>query len=112
MIRNQDDEPGERRRDARTREAARMAEAERWAWRRVRSLRAFYTHLTAYVVLNFILLLIDTSTPGPAWFYAPLTGWGLILGFHALYVHEMLPWTTKDWQGRKLRELIESQTPR
>lgn len=58
-MRGQDSEPIELRPGYSAREAARMAELEQWAWRRVRSLRAFYSHLTAYVVVNFVLFLID-----------------------------------------------------
>lgn len=112
MVRGQDSEPTELRPGFAAREAARMVELEQWAWRRVRSLRAFYTHLTAYVVINFVLFLINSSTPGPAWFYAPMIGWGLLLCLHALHAYEMLPWTTQDWEHRKVRELIETKTRR
>ena len=111
-MRGQDSEPTELRPGLNAREAARVAELETWAWRRVRSLRAFYSHLTAYVVTNFVLFLIDATTAGPAWFYIPLTGWGLLLCLHALHAYEMLPWTTQNWEQRKVRELIETRTRR
>ena len=28
---------------------------------------------------------------------------------HGLHAYEMLPWTTHDWEQRKVRELIESR---
>ncbi len=90
-MRGQGSEPVELRPGIGARDAAHFAEVEQWAWRRVRSLRGFYSHLTAYVIINFVLFLIDSTTPGPAWFY------------------EMLPWTTHDWEQRKVRELIESR---
>ena len=91
------------------RDAAHAAEVEQWAWRRVRALRLFYTHLTVYVVVNFVLFMIDSTSPGPMWFYAPLVGWGLLLCLHALHAYEMLPWTTQDWEHRKVRELVEKR---
>jgi 2TM domain-containing protein len=94
------------------REAAREAELERWAWRRVKSLRLFYTHLTIYVIVNFIILLIDVSTPGDPWFYQVLLGWGLFVGLHAAYTYELLPWSSRDWEQRKVQELIEQQRDR
>lgn len=109
MIRGQDSEPTELRPGVGVREAARIAELEQWAWRRARSLRFFYSHLTAYVVVNFVLFLIDSATPGPAWFYAPMIGWGLLLCLHALHAYEMLPWTTHDWEQRKVRDLLEDK---
>ncbi|MGH6989033.1 MAG: 2TM domain-containing protein [Stellaceae bacterium] len=112
-IRGQKSEPIELRPGlGAARDAGRMAELERWAWRRVRTLRLFYSHLSLYVVVNFILFLIDSSTPGPAWFFAPLIGWGLIVVLHGLHAYELLPWTTHDWEQRKVRELIEGRLRR
>jgi 2TM domain len=111
-MRGQSSEPIELRPGLGAREAARTAEIERWAWRRVRSLRIFYSHLTVYVVVNFVLFMIDASTPGPAWFYAPLVGWGMLVVLHGLHAYELLPWTTHDWEQRKFRELVESRTRR
>lgn len=92
--------------------AAREAEFEQWAVRRVRSLRFFYTHFTLFVVLNIVLLLIDVSTPGDPWFYKVLLGWGLVVGLHALHTYELLPWSTHNWEQRKLQELIEEARAR
>jgi hypothetical protein len=89
------------------REAGHYAELEQWAWHRVRSLRMFYNHATIYVIANFIILLIDISTPGPAWFYNILLGWGLFLGLHALYAYELVPWSRLDWEQRTVKKLIE-----
>ena len=108
-MRGQGSEPVELRPGIGARDAAHLAEVEQWAWRRVRSLRGFYSHLTAYVIINFVLFLIDSTTPGPAWFYAPLIGWGMVVCLHGLHAYEMLPWTTHDWEQRKVRELIESR---
>ena len=91
------------------REAAHAAEVEQWAWRRIRSLRLFYNHLTIFVVVNFILLLIDVSTPGAPWFYQVLLGWGMFVGLHAAHTYELLPWTNRDWEQRKVKELIEER---
>jgi len=108
-IRGQQSEPLELHPGANVREAARVAELEKWAWGRARALRIFYSHLAAYVVINFVLFLIDSTSPGPAWFYAPLVGWGLVLGLHALHAFELLPWTTQDWEKRKVRELVNEK---
>jgi 2TM domain len=111
-MRGQGSEPVELRPGVSAREAAQLAEIEQWAWRRVRALRGFYSHLTAYVIINFVLFMIDSTTPGPAWFYAPLIGWGLLVCLHGLHAYEMLPWTTQGWEERKVRELIDSRTRR
>ena len=88
-------------------QAAREAELERWAWKRVRALRAFYTHMSLYAGVNFGLMLVDLFTPGGPWFYWVLLGWGLGAGLHAVYTYESLPWFTRDWERRKVEELME-----
>lgn len=105
-------EPIELHAGAGVREAAREIELEQWAWRRVKSLRIFYMHLTFYVFINLVLLLIDQSTPGDPWFYKVLLGWGLVIGLHAAYTYELLPWSTRDWEQRKVRELMEARRHR
>jgi len=89
-----------------------VAELEAWARHRVHALKPFYTDIAAYVIVNFILFVIDCATGGPSWFYLPLTGWGLLLALHALHAYEMLPWTTRDWEQRKARDLIEMRLRR
>ena len=89
------------------RAAAREAEIERWAWRRMRAVRAFYTHLTIYAMVNFILLVIDVATPGDPWFFYVLLGWGLAVGMHAAQIYERLPWFTRRWEQRKVQELMD-----
>jgi len=111
-IRGGASEPIELRAGVGVREAARHVELEQWAWRRVKSLRLLYMHLTAYIFGNVILLLIDVSTPGEVWFYKVLLGWGLIVALHAAYTYELLPWSTADWEQRKVRDLIERQRNR
>jgi len=89
------------------REAARESEIERWAVRRVRALKHFYTHLSVFCLINFAILGVDLSTSGGPWFFYPLLAWGLVLGLHAAHTFERLPWLSRDWEERKLGELIE-----
>lgn len=105
-------EPVELRAGAGVREAAREVELEQWAWRKVQGLRLLYTHLTVFVFVNLVLLLIDASTPGDPWFYKILLGWGLLVGLHAAYTYELLPWATQNWEQRKARELMEQRRQR
>jgi 2TM domain len=111
-MRGQATEPVELRPGIGARHVARAAETERWARHRVRSLRAFYTHLTVYALVNFVLVLIDASTPGEPWFYKPLLGWGLLLALHAAQAYEMIPWLSHDWEQRKVDELIRQRLGR
>jgi hypothetical protein len=111
-MRGQSSEPIELRPGTSAREAGRIAEIERWAWQRVRLLRRFYTHLTVFLIANFVLIVINLSTSDDPWFYIPLLGWGLLLGLHAAQAYEMLPWFTHDWERRKVREFMEQKLGR
>ena len=111
-MRGKSSEPIELRPGISARQMAREAEVERWAWRRVRALRTFYSHLTVFIIVNLVLILIDLSTPGQPWFYAPLLGWGLLLALHGAYAYEMLPWLSDDWEHRKVQELMREKLGR
>lgn len=111
-MRGMGSEPVEVAPSPRISQAAREAELEHWALGRVRSLRLFYTHFTIFVVANVILLLVDVSTPGDPWFYKVLLGWGLVLGLHAMHTYELLPWSTHDWEQRKVHEFVEQARER
>ena len=84
---------------------ARMA-AERRARERVGEIRAFYHHLTVYLVVNAILFLIDIFSGGGTWFFWPLLGWGIAVAIHGLNTFQILPWSSKAWEDRKVRELM------
>jgi len=111
-MRGKSTEPVKLRPGIEVRDAAHSIEIEQWAWQRVQSMRAFYTHLMIYCVVNFALLIIDLASPGDPWFFYPLLGWGLGLGIHAAQTFERLPWFTRDWEQRKVQELIEEKIAR
>lgn len=47
----------------------------------------FYVHLTIYVAVNIVLIIVNLSTsPEYPWFIWPLIGWGIGVFFHALWV--------------------------
>jgi hypothetical protein len=81
---------------------------------RVRALRGFYVHLTVYLLVNLGLFLLDLLTPpaGLIWFYWPLLGWGIGLAVHAVIVFGLGGWLGRDWEERKIRELIEKDKGR
>jgi len=80
------------------------------ARKRVRQLRGFYVHLTVYVLVNAILLVINLLTsPGVLWFYWPLLGWGIGIVAHAASVFGTGRFLGKEWEERKIRELMEKQ---
>ena len=62
-------------------------EAYERASKRVAAKMSFFIHLTIYVVINLLLVVINLVTsPGHLWFYWALFGWGIGLFFHGLSV--------------------------
>ena len=58
------------------------------AIRRIRAKREFRTHLTAYVAVNALLVLIWFATgAGYFWPMWPMLGWGIAVAIHASTVY-------------------------
>jgi hypothetical protein len=55
--------------------------------RQTREVQDFQVHLTAYLLVNLALFLINVATPGSWWFFWPLLGWGAGLLAHAAHVY-------------------------
>ena len=78
---------------------------------RVEELKAFYNHLIIYVIVNLGIAGInyyDNQFRFP-WFLFPLLGWGIGLASHAVRTFRWNPLTNKDWEERKLREIMEKE---
>jgi len=62
-------------------------EAYQTAKKRVEAKMGFYTHLTVYVAVILLLMVINfLSSSGTIWFQWPLLGWGIGVVLHALTV--------------------------
>jgi hypothetical protein len=83
------------------------------AKKRVGELRDFYTHLMVYVLVNLFLFVLNLLTsPGAWWFYWPLLGWGIGIVAHALSVFSGTAFWGKDWEDRKIKQLMEKDSRR
>ncbi len=77
------------------------------AKRRVRALRGFYRHAILYVAINAILLVINLATaPHRHWFAGPLIAWGFGLTVHGLMVWTRIGLLGRQWEERKIAELL------
>ncbi|WP_409304468.1 2TM domain-containing protein [Peribacillus sp. SCS-155] len=77
------------------------------AKKKVQNLKAFYIHLTVYVLVNIMLFAINLSSDaGNWWFLYPLGGWGIGLAVHgvSLLFYGSLG---ADWEERKIKEYME-----
>ena len=76
------------------------------AKKRVEEIKGFYSHLISYIVVNAVLVVINLLTsPEYLWFIWPMIGWGLGLVIHAFFVFGNL--LGKDWEERKIKEIME-----
>ena len=80
------------------------------AKKKVESIKGFYGNLVAYVLVNAILIFINLYTsPKYLWFFWPLMWWGAGVVFHGLKVFEVFPVLGKDWEEKKIKELMEKE---
>ena len=87
-------------------------EQERYyqAKKRVEEISGFYVNLIAYIVFNvFFLILNLVTSPNELWFYLPLVGWGVGVLFHGMKVFNYAPFLSKDWEERKIKELMDKE---
>ncbi len=80
------------------------------AERRLRQEKGFYVHLAVYASVNALLIFINFRAGAPWWFFWPALGWGIGLAAHAFSVFGIHG--TRDWEERRLRELIEEERAR
>lgn len=88
------------------------SEYERYeeAKKEVKEIRGFYGHLLSYIVIMSCTVFINLYyTPEHIWFVWPLLGWGLGVFFHALGTFKIVPFFGKDWEEKKINELMDKQ---
>lgn len=78
------------------------------ARKKVKAMKDFYAHLFSYLIVNAFLFFLNLITsPGIWWFYWPLLGWGIGLAFHWMSAFGINGLFGKDWEERKVREMVE-----
>ncbi|WP_018393670.1 2TM domain-containing protein [Bacillus sp. 37MA] len=77
------------------------------AKKRVENLKAFYIHLTVYVLVNTFLFGINlSSNAGDWWFLYPLGGWGIGLLAHGISTFAYGKFGV-EWEERKIKKYME-----
>lgn len=75
--------------------------------KRVENLKAFYIHLTVYILVNLMLFFINISSDSSKlWFLYPLGGWGIGIVIHGLTTFPFGIFG-KEWEERKIKEYME-----
>ncbi len=87
--------------------------AEQRARRRLVAEKAFYVHLVTYVAVISGLFIINVLTSsGRWWFVWPALGWGIGIAVHALATFGMIGVMGRDWEDRRLKELVDEEQRR
>lgn len=75
---------------------------------RVENLKKFYGNLMSYIVVISFLAILNywTDEWRYMWFLWVAFGWGIGLVFHAIRVFNLNPFFGKDWEERKIKEIM------
>lgn len=78
---------------------------------RVEELKKFYGNLTSYILVISLLAGINywTNEWRYMWFLWAAFGWGIGLFFHAINTFRWNPFFGKDWEERKINEIMEKE---
>ncbi len=88
-------------------------EAYRKAKRRVEAKFGFYWHLSVYLVVMTVLIIVNLTTWSEyLWFKWPLFGWGIGLFFHGLAVFRLSSGRLAAMKERMIQKEMEKDSPR
>ena len=85
------------------------------AVKKVKKLKGFYTHALVYVVINimFVIVNVQNLEPGESYFqfknFTTAFFWGIGLFAHAMGTFIPYFILGKDWEERKIKELMEKE---
>lgn len=81
------------------------------AKKKVENLKGFYSNLLAYVLVIPFLIFINLKTsPNHLWFWWPMLGWGVGIVFHAFGVFGHNIVLGKDWEEKKIKEMMDKDS--
>lgn len=79
---------------------------------RRKKLKGFYGNLTAYVlVIPFLTWINYITNTGFPWIIFPTVGWGIGVAVHGMEVYNYHPFLGKNWEERKMKELMNKDNP-
>jgi len=80
------------------------------AVKRVEKLKEFYQNIASYcIVIPFLIFINLRFSPNFYWFWFPMFGWGIGLTFHFLEVNNYNVFLGKNWEEKKIEELMKKQ---
>lgn len=85
-------------------------EALKRAQKRLKKVKAFYSHLATYVlVMSFLIAINLWRSPEHLWFIYPLFGWGLGLAFQGFGTFGFNPFFGRDWEEKQIDKLYHEE---
>lgn len=80
------------------------------AQKKIEDIKGFYGNLSSYVVIITGLAILNLITsPQHFWFMYPAIGWGIGVVIHGVSVFNYMPFLSKDWEERKIKELMNKE---
>lgn len=80
------------------------------AKKQVEKLKGFYIHLTIYLLMVPVFIYLNyISNAGFPWALFPIFGWGIGVTSHASETFNYNPFFGKNWEERKIRELMDKE---
>ncbi|AWH85390.1 histidine kinase [Flavobacterium album] len=80
------------------------------AQKKVEDIKGFYGNLMSYIIVIAGLAILNLATsPEHLWFLYPMIGWGIGVLVHFCSVFSYIPFLGRDWEERKLNELMEKE---
>lgn len=80
------------------------------ARKKVKEIKGFYIHLFFFVLAMALMTFLNLRySPEHLWFIYPLSGWGIGLVGHAIGVFGTDSLFSKNWEERKIKELMEEE---
>ena len=78
---------------------------------RLEEIKKFYNNLTAYILVNGVLLIVNyyDNMWREMWVLYVLSIWGIFLVFQGLRVYNILPFLGPKWEARKMQELMREE---
>lgn len=77
------------------------------AKKHVEELKGFYIHFSIYLIMVPVFVFINIKSTSFPWAIFPIVGWGMGVIGHAMEVFSWNPFLGKDWEERKIRELMK-----
>ena len=79
------------------------------AKKKVEEIRGFYIHLMVYLIFVPFFIWLNYRTTSFPWALFPIVGWGIGLLCHGFEAFGYSPFFGKNWEQRKIRELMEKE---